>query len=130
MKTTLSALLVLCIFMLYIITDTQAKKKQTKFDKFQKKRKDECTLGPCAHLPKEVNDNCVNQCFSLLCFNKIYAENPLEEGEYDVKRWKIIYKWGFNKFYRQRTFTDCTREEFTNCTKNADSCPPYMLSYI
>jgi len=64
----------------------QNKKKQGKFDKFQRKRRDDCTQKLCGHIPKDLNDNCVNQCFSMTCFDKFYKESPLEDGEYDAKR--------------------------------------------
>ncbi len=76
------------LFVLFFFTEVegQGKKKQGKFDKFQRKRKDECTQKVCVHIPKDLNDNCVNQCFSITCFDKFYRESPLEDGEYDAKR--------------------------------------------
>ena len=85
MKTTwfFALLIIFCL----TTSGVQAqKKKQSKFDKFQRKRKDECTQKICGHIPKDLNDNCVNQCFSITCFDKFYKESPLEDGEYDSRR--------------------------------------------
>jgi len=118
MKTaSLFALIVLfCLVILGV--QAQGKKKQSKFDKFQRKRKDECTQKVCGHIPKDLNDNCVNQCFSVTCFDKFYRESPLEDGEYDARR--------------QRLYQDCAREEFAACSKNttSEACPQHLADYL
>jgi len=86
MKTSSLLLFIISLLLLLHETNSQGKKGKTKFDKYQRKRKDECSQKLCRHLPRDLNENCVNQCFSLNCFNKVYAEKPLEDGEYDGKR--------------------------------------------
>jgi len=41
--------------------------------------------------------NCINSCTSEKCFNLLYIDEPLEDGEIDVDR--------------QRKFTTCLRDE-------------------
>ena len=86
MKTSSLLLFFVCFLLMLQEINSQGKKGKSKYDKYLRKRKDECSLKLCAHLPKDLNENCVNQCMSLNCFNKIYAESPLEDGEYDGKR--------------------------------------------
>ena len=74
--------LISCLLLLSFIVDAEAKKNPTKFDKFQKKRRDECMQTACIHLPKDLNDNCINQCMSPLCFDKLYADGP-------PRRWRV-----------------------------------------
>lgn len=40
----------------------------------------------CALLIPEESLDCVNQCVSPACYNKVYADMPLEHGEIDVPR--------------------------------------------
>ena len=63
-----------------------AKKNPSKFDKWQEKGKTRCEATLCSHLPKELNENCVNQCVAPSCFEQIYARAPLEDDEQDYKR--------------------------------------------
>jgi hypothetical protein len=42
--------------------------------------------------------NCVYNCLSSECYNTIYGDNPLEDGEIDVVRY--------------RTFQNCVRKEY------------------
>lgn len=63
-----------------------AKKNPTKFEKWHEKARSRCENSVCSHLPKEMNENCVNQCAVPSCFKQIYASNPLEDDEQDYKR--------------------------------------------
>ena len=36
-----------------------------------------CKMFECAHIDELENDNCVNKCTSELCYEEIYAENPV-----------------------------------------------------
>lgn len=70
---------------------------QARKDKAWQERKTKCENDDCAHLIPEEAFNCVNNCTSSSCYNQIYAEMPLEDGEVD--------------FERGRAFTACLRKE-------------------
>ena len=60
-------------------------------------------LFECTHLHVDVQANCVNECVSPTCFDKIYTntdKGPLEPGEIDYER--------------DRLFTNCVRTEYVN----------------
>jgi hypothetical protein len=40
----------------------------------------------CARLVPQESLNCVNLCVSVACYQQVYGEYPLEDGEVDVKR--------------------------------------------
>jgi Domain of unknown function (DUF4787) len=40
----------------------------------------------CARLVPQESLNCVNLCISAACYQQVYGEYPLEDGEVDVKR--------------------------------------------
>jgi hypothetical protein len=52
----------------------------------------ECQNNPiisaCMDLIPEESLNCINQCMSEACYEKIYGTNPLEPGEIDIDRAK------------------------------------------
>lgn len=53
---------------------------------YRSKRR-ECEKGPvCGHLAVEVAGNCVNECVSKDCYDEVYGDEPLEDGEVDHKR--------------------------------------------
>lgn len=37
----------------------------------------ECEQGPCAHIPRMENDNCVHECTSPACYAQVYGEEPV-----------------------------------------------------
>ncbi len=55
-------------------------------DRVWKAKKTLCEEEDCAHLRPEENYNCVNKCVSPACYEKIYANKPLEDGEIDHDR--------------------------------------------
>lgn len=77
-----------------------AKSRRQKFDRMWKTKKRECERTTCAALIPDESANCVNKCTSEECFEEVYAENPLEDGEIDQER--------------ARQFTNCMRKELRN----------------
>eukprot|EP01138_Halocafeteria_seosinensis_P010923 gb/GECG01011156.1/.p1 GENE.gb/GECG01011156.1/~~gb/GECG01011156.1/.p1 ORF type:complete len:154 (+),score=10.79 gb/GECG01011156.1/:1-462(+) len=57
------------------------RKVLTKFWKRSKACEDSCS-----HIHPLENDNCVNECISKVCYDKVYGDNPLEPGEIDSGR--------------------------------------------
>lgn len=53
--------------------------------------------GECALLVPEESLNCVNRCMSKDCYARIFANDPLEDGEVDL--------------VRGQQFEDCVQEE-------------------
>src|SRR5688572_28302653 len=84
--TSLNLLLMIIVVNLFFLMG-ETKKHESKYEKSFKKRKNKCQEQLCSHIPKDFNDNCINQCISLECFDKVYANNPLEDGEYDYQRY-------------------------------------------
>ena len=60
-------------------------------------RKRECEAEVCEDVHEDERGNCVLQCQSEQCFEEVYAAEPLEPGEIDMKR--------------QRTFQNCLNAE-------------------
>ncbi len=71
--------------------------QRSKLDRLWKNRKESCEREDCVHLIPEEAYNCVNNCTSRPCFEEVYAQNPLEDGEIDLDR--------------NRQFTSCLRLE-------------------
>ena len=56
-----------------------------------------CEKNECSSYHIDEGMNCVNKCTSELCYNQVYSEEPLEDGEIDM--------------VRSKKFTDCVRKE-------------------
>ena len=61
-------------------------------EKRYRKAKEDCTINKCGAFPPEENMNCIFQCISSVCFDAVYASDPLEDGEIDSKRERIFSK--------------------------------------
>jgi hypothetical protein len=72
----------------------------TKIDKIWKEKKGECEVTTCKQFKPIADEgmNCVNECVSTACYQKTYAELPLEDGEIDHKR--------------SRDYLNCVRKEY------------------
>jgi Domain of unknown function (DUF4787) len=46
-----------------------------------RQRKQVCRQNACAHLPMYEDDNCVNQCVSAECYEKVYGAEPVRGEE-------------------------------------------------
>lgn len=69
-----------------------------RLDRIWQARKQNCEQSTeCRDIPAAESMNCINQCLSSACYEKVYASEPLEDGEIDRKR--------------DRKFTDCVRQE-------------------
>lgn len=92
-------ILVVCAIFLSAAAGPQAKKltANNKIDRVWKGRKSTCEKEECSKLVPEEAYNCVNKCISPDCFDEVYADNLLEDGEIDSAR--------------SRTFTSCVRGE-------------------
>jgi hypothetical protein len=61
-----------------------------KFEKSYRSKKTNCENVNCAHLIPAEAYNCVNLCLSSLCYNEVYAESPLEDGEIDLNKNRLF----------------------------------------
>ncbi|KAF0745472.1 hypothetical protein Ae201684_000486 [Aphanomyces euteiches] len=75
--------------------------RHSRVDRVWRMQKKRCEENECREFNSMTNMNCVHQCISSTCFDKIYAAEPLEDGEVDDYR--------FNKYlicirddYRER----------------------------
>ncbi|KAL3685789.1 hypothetical protein R1sor_003811 [Riccia sorocarpa] len=66
-------------------------------DRDMNKRKEACYLdidnglwGRSCRTSQIARENCALRCVSTACYNTIYADDPLEEGEIDIKRGRDI----------------------------------------
>jgi hypothetical protein len=66
-------------------------------DRAWKAKKAECEENSCSHLIVEESYNCVYKCTSPNCFEQIYSDSPLEDGEID--------------YDRERDYISCLRKE-------------------
>ena len=68
----------LTVFLLPVTRISARGSKHTKrLDREWRDAAHHCEMFECAHIDQLENDNCVNQCTSELCFQEIYAENPV-----------------------------------------------------
>jgi hypothetical protein len=91
---SLSHLARLLTLLLLLVLTTQAAKKPEYFKEW-KARKLECSRRPSCL--SDESENCVNRCISAMCYDQIFKDWPLEEGELDKSR--------------NRDFMDCVRKE-------------------
>lgn len=64
--------------------------------KLMRSKVSECTELECGG--DSGQKNCINRCVSEECYNEIYLDEPLEEGEIDTRREKLFTKC----FYARR----------------------------
>ena len=76
-----------------------AKRRNKKFEKEFRILQNACALEKtkCGSLIPEENLNCVNLCISSKCYDSIFAQSPLEDGEVD--------------YFRERAFKKCASYE-------------------
>ena len=89
--------LMLTMAILFAATVHGRKNSQTKQDKVWKDRRTKCQKQTCIQFIPEEAYNCVNNCTSSTCFDEVYGDMPLEDGEIDKER--------------SRKFTNCLRKE-------------------
>ena len=75
--------------LLFTIVALTTAKNQNRDRAFRARRR-ECETQKCSGMQPGTNMNCVNQCISQSCFDEIYAEEPLEDGEVDSKRSRLF----------------------------------------
>uniref|UniRef100_A0A7S3P5K9 Uncharacterized protein n=1 Tax=Amphora coffeiformis TaxID=265554 RepID=A0A7S3P5K9_9STRA len=66
-----------------------------------------CETQVCGACIMEENLNCVSMCLSPACFETVYGNEPLEDGELD--------------FERTKQFDDCFMEESRNARKRRNN---------
>ena len=75
--------------LLFTIIALATAKNQNRDRAFRARRR-ECETQTCSGMQPGTNMNCVNKCISESCFDEIYAEEPLEDGEVDSKRSRLF----------------------------------------
>ena len=75
--------------LLFTIVALTTAKNQNRDRAFRARRR-ECETQKCSGMQPGTNLNCVNACISQSCFDEIYAEEPLEDGEVDSKRSRLF----------------------------------------
>lgn len=88
------------LILLLLATVVDCKGNAIRRDRAWKAKRAQCEEQDCGHLIIEEAYNCVNKCTSQLCYDEVYAANPLEDGEID--------------FDRDREFISCLRREQLN----------------
>ena len=61
-----------------------------KVEKSWKQKKISCERTTCSTYNIDEGMNCVYRCLSPECYNTIYGNNPLEDGEIDNIRFIIL----------------------------------------
>ncbi len=74
--------------LLALVALTTAKNQNR--DRAFRARRRECETQKCSGMRPGTNMNCVNKCISESCFDEIYGEEPLEDGEVDSKRSRLF----------------------------------------
>ena len=75
--------------LLFTIIALTTAKNQNRDRAFRARRRERETQT-CAGMQPGTNMNCVNKCISESCFDEIYGEEPLEDGEVDSKRSRLF----------------------------------------
>ena len=75
--------------LLFTIIALTTAKNQNRDRAFRARRR-ECETQTCAGMQPGTTMNCVNACISQSCFDEIYGEEPLEDGEVDSKRSRLF----------------------------------------
>ena len=82
------------------------RRKQRIAEKQYRKLKEGCQSVDICGPPAGENMNCIFECISSACFEEIYAPEPLEDGEIDLKRERLFVKCTkrleYEKFKRKR----------------------------
>ena len=86
---------------LFTIIALATAKNQNRDRAFRARRR-ECETQTCSGMQPGTNMNCVNQCISPSCFEEIYAEEPLEDGEVDSKRSRLFQNCARKSLVAQR----------------------------
>jgi len=68
-----------------------------KLDRKMSMKRETCERTVCAPYHRDEGQNCANKCVSEACYEEVYANEPLEDGEID--------------HYRGRLFTYCVQKE-------------------
>ena len=102
MNTGIGTIIGCCIVALIFVQMVQAAQQgannfNAKYDRSWKKKKADCERYTCSQYLPDEGMNCVNECTSQPCYQEVYAYEPLEDGEVDVKRAK--------------QFTNCLRKD-------------------
>lgn len=86
-----------------------------KRDRVWKARKTDCEDREdlCGQLIPEEAYNCVNECISKNCYDKVYALNPLEDGEIDFDR-NIEFISCLRNEQREKMFADAQERNIVN----------------
>lgn len=89
--------MLVCLVLLLFIFGSYAKNPNANIDRLWTQRKAVCEKNDCAGTIPDENQNCVFSCLSRACYDEVYSQEPLEDGEIDSTR------------YRQ--FIACVRKE-------------------
>ena len=87
-KILLILLILLLLPKLVEVRSNAANRRRHAQDKKYRTAKRTCESDTykCGTIIPEENMNCVTQCISQSCFENIYSDNLLEDGEIDLKR--------------------------------------------
>ncbi len=80
---------VVVCFLILVYSIRVDAKNESPFDRALKKKQKTCDKEICKKHIENYNENCINQCTHVECFNKIYGTDPLEDGEVDNKRYLL-----------------------------------------
>lgn len=80
--------LIFSLFFYYIsvILTKPSKPREGNVDREFKKKMETCEKKNCGLIPQFFNENCINQCISANCFDRVFGQDLLEPGEIDTRR--------------------------------------------
>lgn len=99
--SAVKVLLVLVILFLLpeLVSGNKRNRKRRRRDEMEIRTvRSDCAIQVCKAVVVEESMNCVLSCISPACYNRVYEDEPLEDGEIDVRR--------------ARDFEDCLKDEF------------------
>mmetsp|Transcript_4464 Transcript_4464/g.8165 ORF Transcript_4464/g.8165 Transcript_4464/m.8165 type:complete len:110 (+) Transcript_4464:208-537(+) len=96
-RRSLLSTFVVCVLVVALLSLTSFGKargvSKAQFSRLMRNKKQQCAeKEECLKLPDDQFEACLLYCLSSQCYEKVYAEEPLEEGEVDADRWDQFQK--------------------------------------
>ena len=93
----------LILFLLPKLVDGKRKKTPPKRTAVEaRKLRLHCEQNVCGAYLMEENLNCVSMCLSPACYEKVYGDNPVEDGELDFVRAKLFDECFLEESFKAR----------------------------
>jgi hypothetical protein len=97
-------LALLILFLLPKLVQSSSRQRQ-RIDRGLRTIRQECELNVCTRNPTRIPEeslNCILACVSPACYQVVYGETPLKDGEIDLVRGQVFDKCARDEYMRMR----------------------------